>query len=253
MRRFFFGVVLTMAVLLPNIGNAQVYQFRTPPPDTSAAGADWQINGQPIVVGGLTYYPTRGFRLFDGEVMAQAGLFQNVPVYADLTIEPFSELYVPLGNGRMRVYERRRNRELAGTTGSHVPTFPVESPSVPPTERSISSSGDVSSRESVGTRGSTVPRVASDSALTVLPRRVRAQRTSIITAVRPSPTGNGVWVDFNGARWYSSGSAVSFSADRFRPMGEYRGFPVYRDTAGDDDEIWVSVVKDGPLAPYRKQ
>ena len=253
MRRFLSGVVLLVAVLLPNIGNAQVFQFRTPPPDTSAAGAEWQINGEPIVVGGLTYYATRGFRLFDGQVMAQAGLFQNIPVYADLTIEPYSELYVPLGNGRMRVYERRRDRELAGTTGSHVPTFPVESPSVPPTEPSVSSTGDATSRESVGTSGSTVPRVASDSASTVLPRRVRAQRTSIITAVRPSATGNGVWVEFNGARWYSNGSAVSFSPDRFQPAGEYRGFPVYRDTTGGDDEIWVSVVKDGPLAPYKKQ
>jgi hypothetical protein len=253
MRRFFSGVVLTVAVLLPNIGNAQVYQFRTPPPDISAAGAEWQINGEPIVVGGLTYYATRGFRLFDGEVMAQAGLFQNVPVYADLTIEPYSELYVPLGNGRMRVYERRRNRELAGTTGSHVPTFPVESPSVPPSEPLASSAADMTSRESVGTGGSTVPRVASGSASTVLARRVRAQRTSIITAVRPSSTGNGVWVDFNGERWYSSGSAVSFSPDRFQPVGEYRGFPVYRDTTGGDDEIWVSVVKDGPLAPYKRQ
>jgi hypothetical protein len=252
MRKFFSGVVLTMALLLPNIGTAQVYQFRTPPPDTSAAGADWQISGEPIVVGGLTYYSTRGFRLFDGQVMAQAGMFQNVPVYADLTLEPFSELYVPVGNGRMRVYERRRDRELAGTTGSHVPTFPVESPSVPATDRLISSTGDLGSRGSVGTTGSTVSRVASDYAPTVV-QRVRAQRIAIITGIRPSPTGNGVWVDFNGARWYSSGSAVSFSADRFRPMGEYRGFPVYRDTTGGDDEIWVSVVKDGPLAPYRRQ
>ena len=53
-------------------------------------------------------------------------MFEGVPVYADTTIEPYSELYVPLGSGRMRVYERRRDRELAGTTGSHVPTFPVD-------------------------------------------------------------------------------------------------------------------------------
>jgi hypothetical protein len=62
-----------------------------------------------------------------------------------------------------------------------------------------------------------------------------------------------VWLDFNGARLYSSGSAVSFSPNRFQPMGEYQGFPVYRDTTRGDDEIWVSVVKDGPLAPYKKQ
>ena len=69
MRGFWLGFVLTVAVLLPNVGSAQVYQFRTPPPDVSAAAAPWQINSEPIVVGGLTYYPTRGFRLFDGQVM----------------------------------------------------------------------------------------------------------------------------------------------------------------------------------------
>jgi hypothetical protein len=224
MGRFLSGVVLTVALLLPKSGNAQVFQFRTPPPDTSAAGADWQINGDPIVVGGLTYYPTRGFRLFDGQVMAQAGMFESIPVYADLTIEPFSELYVPLGSGRMRVYERRRDHELTMT-----------------------------SREAVGTSGVAVPRVASESASTVLPRRVRPQRTSIITAVPRTQGATGVWLEYNGARWYSSGPAVSFSPERFQPAGVYHGFPVYRDVTGNDDAIWVSVVQDGPLAPYRKQ
>ena len=110
-----------------------------PPPGRS--------NGEPIVVGGLTYYPTRGFRLFDGQVMAQTGMFEGVPVYSDTTIEPYSELYVPLGSGRMRVYERRRERELAGTTGSHVPTFPVDSPSVPaPRERTRVTADDATER-----------------------------------------------------------------------------------------------------------
>ena len=66
MRALWVGVVLSVAVLFPTKGNAQVFQFRTPPPDVSAAGAAWQINGEPVVVGGLTFYPTRGFRLFDG-------------------------------------------------------------------------------------------------------------------------------------------------------------------------------------------
>jgi hypothetical protein len=246
MRGFWPGFVLTVAVLLPNVGSAQVYQFRTPPPDVSAAAAPWQINSEPVMVGGLTYYPTRGFRLFDGQVMAQAGMFEGVPVYADMTIEPYSELYVPLGNGRMRVYERRRDRELAGTTGSHVPTFPVASPSVPPpAERLVGTEG------AIGTGGSTVPRAVSDS--TVLSIRPRPRRTSIITAVPHTDAASGVWLDFNGARWYSDGPAVSFSPDRFVPMGEYQGFPVYREKGGSGDDIWVSVVKDGPLAPFRKQ
>lgn len=246
MRRCCLGFVLTVAVLLPNVGSAQVFQFRTPPPDVSAAAAEWQIDSTPIVVGGLSYYATRGYRLFDGQVMSQTGLFEGVPVYSDTTIEPYSELYVPVGNGRMRVYERRRERELAGTTGSHVPTFPVGSPSAPaPSDRLVGAPGPV------GTSGVSVPRAADDSA--VLAERSRPRRTSIITAKPPSGAGNGVWLEFGGARWYSDGHAVSFSPDRFEPVGEYRGFPVYRDRNGTSSDIWVSVVKDGPLAPYRKR
>src|SRR3954466_53234 len=159
MRGLKLGFVLTVTLLIPTLGNAQVFQFRTPPPDVSAASAAWQINSDPIVVGGLTYYPTRGFLLFDGQIMAQTGSFDGVPVYADTTIEPYSELYVPLGGGRMRVYERRRERELAGTTGSHTPSFPVDSPSVPPARDRT-----VTEEAAVATGGSSVPRVASDAA-----------------------------------------------------------------------------------------
>lgn len=242
MRGCRLGFVLSVAVLVPSLGNAQVFQFRTPPPDVTAAASAWQLNSEPIVVAGLTYYPTRGFRLFDGQVMAQTGMFAGVPVYSDTTIEPWSEIYVPLGNGRMRVYERRRERELAGTTGSHAPTFPVESPSAPARERVVTSAG------AVGTGGTVVPRAASDNA--VLPAPARPRRTVITPVARGAV--NGVWLEFNGGRWYSSGLSASFDPDRFEPIGEYHGFPVYRDTIGGSGEIWVSVVKDGPLAPYRK-
>jgi hypothetical protein len=244
MQGFKLGVVLTMALLIPNMGNAQVFQFRTPAPDVSAAAAAWQIDSHPIVVGGLTYYPTRGFRVFDGQIMAQTGLFDGVPVYADTTIEPYSELYVPLNGGRMRVYERRRERELAGTTGSHTPSFPVGSPSVASPDR-------VATEETaVAANGSSVPRAVSDSDTAVL--TAERPRRTIITPVESGVT-NGVWLEFDGRRWYSSGPAVSFSPDRFEPVGAYRGFPVYRDKDASRSEIWVSVVKDGPVAPYRKQ
>ncbi|MCU1382607.1 MAG: hypothetical protein JWL71_1304 [Acidobacteria bacterium] len=246
MRGFRLAFVLTVAVLLPNMGNAQVFQFRTPPPDVTAAGALWEMNGDPIMVGGITYDATRAFRLFDGQVMVQTGLFAGVPVYSDATIEPYSELYVPLSSGRMRVYERRRERELAGTTGSHVPTFPVDSPSVRARRDRIAITD-----EPVGTGGSDVPRTASEAASAITPAPARPRHT-IMTAV-PSGVPNGVWLEFNGRRWYSDGPAASFSADRFEPIGEYRGFPVYRDKTAGKDDIWVSVVEDGPLAPYRKQ
>src|SRR3982750_4357092 len=125
MRASILGLCLTAAVLFPKTSNAQVFSFRTPPPTVTAGGADWQINSEPIVVSGIVYYPTRAFRIFDGQVMSQVGIFEGVPVYADATLEPFSLMYVPIGGARMREYERRRDGELAGTTGSRTPSFPV--------------------------------------------------------------------------------------------------------------------------------
>jgi hypothetical protein len=248
MRAIVLGSFLTVAVLLPINGSAQVFQFRTPPPDVSAASARWQIDSEPIVVDGLTYYPTRGFRLFDGQVMVQTGMYEGVPVYADATIAPFSEIYVPLGGGRMRIYERRREGELAGTMGSHTPTFPVESAAAPPPPERIVGSA--------GTGGSEVPRTTADTgarAAEMRTRPQRPQRTTIITGVPHSPVDEGVWVDFGGAHWYADGPAEPFSPDRFEPIGEYHGFPVYRDKISGSADIWVSVVKDGMLAPYAKR
>jgi hypothetical protein len=102
----------------------------------------------------------------------------------------------------------------------------------------------------VGTGGSvTMP----PSAPTTTPNTsaVRPQRTRVESI--PRPTGSrGVWLDYNGARWYSAGASVPFEASRFVQIGEYRGFPVYRDNTGPKDQIWIMVVKDGPVAPYRQ-
>jgi hypothetical protein len=243
MRGFWTGLVLTVAVVLPISGSAQVFRFRTPPPDVSAAGAEWQISSEPIIVGGLTYYPTRGFRLFDGQVMAQTGTYDRVPIYSDTTLEPYTEIYVPLGNGRMRIYERRRELEYAATTGTDQ--------TVAPTDRLAQTSEDTyGSPRAVGTGGWLIPR-SSGSSMTA--DRDRPHRTTILTAVPHAGDVNGVWLDYNGARWFSSGPAVLFSPERFEPVGEYRGFIVYRERTGSGDELWVASVKDGPLAPYRRR
>jgi hypothetical protein len=262
MRACVFGLFLTAAVLLPKTGNAQAFSFRTPPPEVTAAATDWQVNSDPIVVSGLVYYPTRAFRMFDGQVMAQVGTFGRVPVYADTTLEPYCLIYVPVGGVRMREYERRRDRELAGTTGSRTPSFPV----AVATERAarepqagttgatgiVGTTGVRTDTDAVGTSGrieSSVPTVVGTIGA---PDRTRPRRTLVESIPRPS-ANTGVWLEFNGARWYADGPATTFSPDRFEPVGEYRGFPVYRDKRGNKDEIWVSVVKDGPVAPYTKR
>jgi len=269
MRACVFVLFLSVAVPLPRTGNAQVYQFRTPSPMVTATAADWQINSDPVVVNGLVYYPTRGFRFFDGQVMMQIGVVERVPVYADTTLEPYSILYIPIGRDRMREYERRRDGELAGTTGSRPPSFPVQSPSVQALrETSVDAGGTTGLVEPqqpqlaaaattqpsaapapVGTAGGNTPTAASSAVTGGASDRGLGRRTLIESIPRPSGA-NGVWLEFNGARWYADGPAASFSPDRFEPVGEYRGFPVYRDKTTARDAIWISVVKDGPLAPY---
>jgi hypothetical protein len=72
------------------------------------------------------------------------------------------------------------------------------------------------------------------------------------SVARPSGA-NGVWLAYDGARWYSRGAATVFDANRFTKIGEYRGFPVYREKNGRADDIWIAVVKDGPVAPYARR
>jgi hypothetical protein len=258
MRAFMLGLFLTAAVLFPKSSNAQVFSFRTPPPTVTASGADWQINSDPIVVSGIVYYPTRGFRVFDGQVMAQVGLFDRVPVYADTTLEPYSLMYVPIGGARMREYERRRDGELAGTTGSRAPSFPVAVATdrapfapAPGTNGAAIDTADVRTDTSV-VGGSGRADAATATATAGAPDRSRPRR-SPIQSITPPTAANGVWLEFDGARWYADGPATAFAPDRFEPVGDYRGFAVYRDRTGRKNEIWISIVKDGPVAPYSRR
>jgi hypothetical protein len=185
-------------------------------------------------------------------------------VYSDVTLEPFSIAYVPVSASNMRVYERRREGALAGTTGSRTPSFPVEIASttvLANTQRAnalalmVNAGAGVTGVTPQPSAASPEPAAAAVAGTTgTLIDRPRPQRTRIEMIPRPAARAqNGVWLEFNGSRWYLDGAAVSFSPDRFEPIGEYRGFPVYRDKSGRKDEIWVSVVKDGPVAPYAKR
>ncbi len=62
-----------------------------------------------------------------------------------------------------------------------------------------------------------------------------------------------MWIDFASARWFSAGRAVDHEATRFERVGEYRGFPVYRERGGPETRIYVTVTTDGPLAPYDRR
>ena len=243
MRMWLAGGMLTLAVLFPSLGNAQVYSLPslTRPPDVTAASAEWQINNRPILVQGLVFFPTSETRMFDSNVMIQTGVFEGVPVYSDATIEPFSLVYVPVGRASMRAYERRRDRELAGTTGSRTPTFPV-APAASPVQTPERAAVTVGISAATATMTASLP----------APEPSRPVRTAVESIPRPRAT-DGIWIRFNGAKWYTNGEAVAYSPNRFAQIGDYRGFPVYREKDDHKDAIWVAIVQDGPLAPYSKR
>jgi hypothetical protein len=229
-------LVVTIILALPNVGRAQ--------PPVTAATADWQVNNEPILVNGVVYHPTRETRFFDPRIMTQTGVYEFVPVYADVTLEPHSVVYVPISRMMMRGYERRRDGELAGTQGSRVPAFPVEIASgVPVTDDRM-----VTMPAAVATRGS----LADLRPLPMISDIPRPERTGVESI--PLPRSNdGIWLEYAGQRWYADGPAVEYDDARFIQIGEYRGFPVYRDKARGAEEIWVRVDVNGPVAPYAKR
>jgi hypothetical protein len=212
---------LICVVLLPISGNAQVYRFTTPPPPVTAASADWQIEGEPVFYAGTFYYPTGPNVFFDGNVMARTGIFRGVPLYEDTTLQPYSVVLVPIGGAMMRPYERRDNSVAADYPGP------------------------------IGTSGASLssPTRQPQQVVRQLPEATDAGGT--IESV-PAPTSNrGIFVEYDGARWYSAGPAVTTDATLLREIGRYHGFPVYADPEARD-RILVPAVPGGALTPYRR-
>ena len=85
--------------------------------------------GEPIVFAGNYYYPAGPAIHFLANEMVPTGSYRGIQLYSRTTIEPYSVVFVPVAGGLMQPYERRRAGDLAGTTGSSVPSFPVEIPS----------------------------------------------------------------------------------------------------------------------------
>ena len=254
MRKSTLGWVLSMAVLLPNVGTAQVVLRPNPYPQVTAATALWQVRGDPVFHAGAFYYPAGPTVFFDGNVMNRTDTFEGVPIYEDATQTPFSVVYIPIGGNLVRPYERLREGELAGTVGSQTPSFPIQP-----------AGGNAVAPVPLGITGIITPPV-NQFQVVVIPEAPRPVGTtgvitsSIATAAptRPvrranTPTMLQVWVPFDGARWYSAGSAVSYSAERFVQVGEYGSFPVYRDKNGSPDAIYIPSVEGGPVAPYTKR
>jgi hypothetical protein len=75
--------------------------------------------------------------------------------------------------------------------------------------------------------------------------------SSVVTLARPQDN-IGVSIRYTGQIWTSAGRAVPLQASAFERVGEYAGSPVYRQTAGSADLIYVQT-RDGLIAPFRRR
>lgn len=219
---------------------AQIQSRPTDPPLVTAVNESWYRLSEPIQFAGDLYYPAGPLVFFNGNTMVRTGHYNGVPLYADTTVEPFSVVLVPVGRGLLQPYERRRRGDLAGTTGSRSPSFPVQpvpdsaslpmaavsptSPPLPPgaigvyTPEIPTTAPARPAQEAVGTTG-------------IAPRR------PVVIARRPE-SNDGIWIRFRGERWVHAGPAVPLGTADFTRVGEYAGVPVYT-RRGSRDVIYL--------------
>ena len=80
----------------------------------------------------------------------------------------------------------------------------------------------------------------------------RSERRSI-ESIPPASSNDGVWVEFDGARWYLAGPAMSVAPDRLIQVGARGDFPVYRERVGPAEVIYVPAVQGGLLTVFRRR
>jgi hypothetical protein len=246
--------MLSLAVLLPKVGTAQVFLRPEPYPQVTAANALWQLRGEPIFHAGAYYYPTGPTVFFDGNIMRRTGTFEGIPLYEDATQAPFAVVYVPIGGNVVRPYERLREGDLAGTVGSRPPSFPIERDGEVSVEAAARGTAGIITPPINGSEPRVIPEVASTLGTPADLTTLVQPSTPLPPPVRRNaPTIFEIWIPFDGARWYNAGAAVPYTADRFVQIGDYRGFPVYRDKKGPRTEIFVPTVSGGPVAPYKRK
>ena len=230
-------------------------------PTVTAESESWYLAGEPLTYEGHFYLPRGAAVHFDRNTMVRSGFYRGIPLFARTTLEPYSVVFVPLAGGVLQPYERVRVGELAGTVGSLGPgapvpgaretnaeTTPMPQAAGPPT--GLASPTDVTG---AARAAGTAPRAVADpppplgtSGMTTAPGPVGTSgRVVVAPKPRPfisiaRPTGaNGMFVEFDNARWYSNGPTVEFDAAAFTRIGNYRGLPVYVKKGEDERAIYI--------------
>jgi hypothetical protein len=203
---------------------------------------------------GDLYYPAGAQIHFNGNEMVLSGSYQGVPLYSKPTIEPLSILYVPLSGGLMQPFERRRAGVRAGTAGSTAPSFPVASSAEMGAEvLPTSAAQDETPAQAFLPAGVLTEAPAPAGTATAAATRSRASFDQAATPTGVSELANGIFVEFDDERWFSSGPARAFDATSFTRVGEIRGLPVYM-APDARTTIFVRVAPGvDRVAPYSKR
>lgn len=255
MRCLTFAVAVLLAVPVA----AQIESRPTDPPIVTAENDSWYRLREPLLFAGDAYYPAGPVVFFNGNTMVRTGHYNGVPLYADTTIEPYSIVYVPVGRGLMQPYERLRQGDLAGTSGSRTPSFPARRGGEP-RELPAAAAAPTALPQPIGAVGAFTAESGA-VASTGRPAPASAVATGGAVAVQPSTEGglatlrraesnDGVWLRFMDATWISAGPAVPLRASDFVQVGEYAGFPVYARRGLDEDRIYLPTAADR-VAPFR--
>lgn len=251
------AILALVLVASPAVAHAQATWQPSTPPLVTAENEPWFRAGQPIIWAGEYYYPAGTPRFFSPNEMVRAGSFRGIPLYTDATLDPYSIVYVPVAGGLMQPYQRRRDGALAGTTGSTTPAFPpaaaVESSQVPeaagvaemegireaPAPPAYARAYDIAPLETPSVLEAAVPTTGRTVPL--------KPEGPIETAEQPQGI-NGIWITYDGRRWFASGEAMSLDEAHFTQIGTYHGFAVYR-RDGDTSRVYIPAA-DGLVAPF---
>jgi len=260
-------LLLASAVLFTAAENSwgQPSMQPTPAPLVTAEAETWFQAGEPVVFAGGLYYPAGALIHFLPNEMVRTGMYRGVPLYARTTIEPFSVVFVPVAGGLMQPYERRRDFDMAGTQGSSAPAIsPALSPSVGP-----STTGSAFGAPSPAMVQAAAPPVIGAPVIFDEPLRPSANETAEPSQT-PAPAqpvatagtvrqrirrdaANGIYVEFDNARWFSSGTPVSLPGRALTQVGETHGFPVYAAQSGAST-IYIPIARGvDTLARYSKR
>lgn len=249
-------LAVVFAISASNQAYGQVNAQPAPDPVVTAQNQAWYLNGDPVTYAGNIYYLAGPRTYFNRYEMIRSGFFQGVPIYTRTTIEPYSVVFVPIGGSLMQPYERRRAGDVAGTVGSTTPSFPGVTPSEQGAQTTAATAGIV--------QAPAPPTGVADSAVELDAHRVvrpeaspdaRPVGTSGRVAPRPArplrtaerPKGlNGVYVEFDRQRYFSSGAPVLIGRGTFERIGEHHGLPVYVQP-GDWRTIYIPIQRNADL------